>query len=48
MEKEPVYFDGRFQVGQTETFEETSESFLVTDEMRKNISGNPYFFGTNK
>ncbi|MFC0270830.1 hypothetical protein ACFFIX_05130 [Metabacillus herbersteinensis] len=41
MEQNPIHYDGSVQI----TNDSTSESkapFQITEEVRKNISGNPY------
>jgi hypothetical protein len=41
MEQKPVHYDGSVQhVGDSNV--DQQETFLVTDEMRKNIGQNPY------
>jgi len=44
MESKPLHYDGSFQnVDALQREENNNEaSFALTDEMRKNISGNPY------
>ena len=49
MEKKPVYYDGSEQVESTKQEDQIAtniknEDSKVTEEMRKNISGNPYIF----
>ncbi|MGM0899499.1 MAG: hypothetical protein ACQEXB_00020 [Bacillota bacterium] len=42
MENKPVHFDGSLQnIGASQT-EANVESFVLTDEIRKSLSGNPY------
>lgn len=41
MEQKPIYFDGSVQ-GNWGSENESTESFQMTDEMRKNIGKNPY------
>ncbi|WP_170209235.1 hypothetical protein [Robertmurraya kyonggiensis] len=41
MEERPLHYDGSVQNVQGAN-EEANESFKLTDEMRLNISGNPY------
>jgi hypothetical protein len=43
MENKPLHYDGSNQ--NVEAFEseaQNNEAFVITDEMRKNLSGNPY------
>ena len=43
MENKPVHYDGSIQnVGDNQNEENINEEFTLTEEMRKNISGNPY------
>ncbi|WP_332634929.1 hypothetical protein [Halalkalibacter flavus] len=42
MENKPLHYDGSIQKNETGTTEAISEPFQLTDEMRENISGNPY------
>lgn len=48
MEGKPVHYDGSGQI--SASYQETAEKepFKMTDEMRKNIGGNPYIFETNE
>jgi len=48
MENKPFHYDGSVQAeaGQGE-YQAAEETFEITDEMRKNISGNPYFTESN-
>lgn len=41
MQNKPVHFDGSFQMG-TDSDAGVQESFVLTDEMRKNLAANPY------
>ncbi|GAA0328572.1 hypothetical protein GCM10008967_18820 [Bacillus carboniphilus] len=44
MENKPVHYDGSAHNDELLKNEDNSnETFELTDEMRKNISGNPYF-----
>lgn len=47
MEERPLHYDGSVQNEQSAN-EETNEPFKLTDEMRLNISGNPYTFDQSK
>ena len=45
MENTPIHYDGRVQINDennTNSAAITNEPFEMTDEIRKNISGNPY------
>ncbi|WP_243296507.1 hypothetical protein [Bacillus litorisediminis] len=43
MENKPLHYDGSIQSNhQLENEESSNEAFEITEEMRKNISGNPY------
>jgi len=43
MESKPLHYDGSFQNMDTlESEATTNEEFVLTEEIRKNISGNPY------
>lgn len=43
MENKPLHYDGSIQNLQASNSDATSnEPFMITDEMRANISGNPY------
>ncbi|WP_199478449.1 hypothetical protein [Peribacillus saganii] len=43
MEGKPIHYDGSAQNYQASTSETTGkEPFVLTDEMRKSIGGNPY------
>ncbi|WP_169891193.1 hypothetical protein [Litchfieldia alkalitelluris] len=44
MENKPLHFDGSMHNAVTEE-NTASEPFILTDEMRKNISGNPHVMG---
>jgi hypothetical protein len=49
MEQKPNHYDGSVQLDYVVNNESSSiESFEITDEMRPNIGGNPYFFDVNK
>jgi hypothetical protein len=44
----PIHYDGSIQNNETSTADSTvNEPFTLTDEMRANISGNPYFTENN-
>lgn len=47
MEEKPLHYDGSVQNVQI-TNEEVNESFKITEEMRLNISGNPFTFEQSK
>lgn len=47
MEGKPLHYDGSVQNVQSSN-EEANESFQLTDEMRLNISGNPFTFEQSK
>ncbi|MFX3674273.1 MAG: hypothetical protein ACE3JQ_07490 [Paenisporosarcina sp.] len=43
MDEKPFYFDGSLHNKETTENKPTeNERFILTDEMRKNIGGNPY------
>lgn len=43
MEKSPLHYDGSVQANEESKGEMVvNEPFVLTDEMRKNLSGNPY------
>lgn len=43
MENKPLHYDGSFHtVEAVEDELNNNEEFVITDEVRKNISGNPY------
>jgi hypothetical protein len=48
MNKQPVHYDGSFQ--NNDAFEDATivEQFNLTDEMRANISVNPFFTSIDK
>ncbi|MEH7122681.1 hypothetical protein V7122_01390 [Bacillus sp. JJ1532] len=49
MEQKPNHYDGSFQLDYGANNElNSNESFQITDEMRLNMGGNPYFFDVNK
>ena len=49
MEQKPNHYDGSFQLDYSENNDlNSNESFQITDEMRMNMGGNPYFFEVNK
>ncbi|WP_246938783.1 hypothetical protein [Bacillus pinisoli] len=43
MENKPLHYDGSIQNTETSENSYGSEPFKLTDEMRLNISGNPFF-----
>jgi hypothetical protein len=48
MTNKPNHYDGSIQNNETSTATSTvNEPFTLTDEMRVNISGNPYFSENN-
>lgn len=48
MANNPVHYDGSIQNNETSAANSTvNEPFTLTDEMRANISGNPYFNENN-
>jgi hypothetical protein len=48
MTNSPIHYDGSIQSNESSTANSTvNESFPLTDEMRANISGNPYFSENN-
>ena len=43
MENKPLHFDGSVKIDDSfENEANNNEEFKITDEIRKNISGNPY------
>lgn len=43
MENKPLHYDGSIQnINEVKSEASNNEAFELTDEMRKNISGNPY------
>jgi hypothetical protein len=42
MENKPLHFDGSLQNISEVQSENNVESFVLTDEIRKSLSGNPY------
>jgi hypothetical protein len=48
MTNKPIHYDGSIQNNDDATANSTvNEPFTLTDEMRANISGNPYFTENN-
>ena len=48
MVQKPNHYDGSVQLDYDVNNEpHSNESFQITDEMRPNIGGNPYFFDVN-
>jgi hypothetical protein len=48
MTNKPIHYDGSIQNNDDATANSTvNEPFILTDEMRTNISGNPYFTENN-
>lgn len=49
MENKPNHYDGSLPVNSaTNENSAQNDSFTVTDEMRANISGNPFFIESNE
>lgn len=44
MESKPIHYDGSTQYTEASIEDHSNESFVLTDEMRTNISGNPYTY----
>ncbi|MDP4162117.1 MAG: hypothetical protein Q8906_04575 [Bacillota bacterium] len=42
MEGKPNHYDGSVQAEYNLTDTSTESAFVITDEMRKNLAGNPY------
>jgi hypothetical protein len=48
MINKPIHYDGSIQNNEASASNSTAnEQFTLTDEIRANISGNPYFSETN-
>jgi hypothetical protein len=47
MENKPLHYDGSVQHAE-DAATSTNETFVLTDEMRMNISGNPYVLDKNE
>ncbi|WP_176483762.1 hypothetical protein [Bacillus sp. FJAT-45066] len=47
MEGKPLHYDGSIQQYGEVKVETATESFKLTEEMRANISGNPYVIENN-
>ncbi|MDR7077017.1 hypothetical protein J2Y03_002040 [Neobacillus niacini] len=48
MTNNPIHYDGSIQNNESSTSSAAvNEPFTLTDEMRVNISGNPYMSGNN-
>jgi hypothetical protein len=47
MDQKPGHYDGSVQVNAQNNEPVIQESFIMTDEMRKNIGRNPYSLDTN-
>ncbi|QFT88179.1 hypothetical protein FIU87_05965 [Bacillus sp. THAF10] len=43
MEGKPNHYDGSMQAEMKNTTEVDNETFILTEEARKNITGNPFF-----
>lgn len=49
LEQNPNYFDGSVQHENVSNNEpQSNEPFQLTDEMRRNIGGNPYYYSVNE
>lgn len=49
MGEKPIHYDGSVQVNASFNFEnETNEPFVLTEEIRSNLGGNPYSFEIKK
>jgi hypothetical protein len=48
MEGKAIHYDGSVQANGSANDSVTNEPFVITDEMRNDISGNPYTFELNK
>jgi len=44
LENKPIHFDGSFVNDENNKDLVVADSFEISDEARKNISGNPYIF----
>ncbi|UCZ54675.1 hypothetical protein LGQ02_07980 [Bacillus shivajii] len=42
MENKPMHFDGSYQNSEQLINDQSHETVQLTDDMRKNISGNPF------
>ncbi|MBE4907248.1 hypothetical protein IMZ08_04135 [Bacillus luteolus] len=42
MESKPLHYDGSIQNSEAYEASSPNETFVLTEEMRMNISGNPY------
>lgn len=47
MENKPMHYDGSIQNNHASDNDSANEPFKLTDEMRANISGNPYSYDNN-
>ncbi|MGG4489141.1 hypothetical protein [Metabacillus idriensis] len=47
MEQKPLHYDGSVQT-EGEHQQTSSEPLKITDEIRKNLGGNPYFIEINE
>jgi hypothetical protein len=48
MDQKPVHYDGSVQGSALNNEPTLQESFVMTDEMRKNIGRNPYSLDSNE
>jgi hypothetical protein len=48
MEKQPFHYDGSFHTNDVFTSETSLNPFILNDEMRANISANPFSAGTEE
>ena len=46
MDTKPIHYDGSNQNNETPADSIIKEPFILTDDMRINLSGNPYLNGT--
>ncbi|WP_169917333.1 hypothetical protein [Alkalihalobacterium alkalinitrilicum] len=42
MENKPLHYDGSIQNSENKESDANNETFVLTDEVRKNLSGNPF------
>jgi hypothetical protein len=47
MTNKPIHYDGSIQNNESSTNNAVNEPFTLTDEIRANISGNPYLSENN-
>lgn len=49
MNEKPIHYDGSIQNNDSSTVDATiNEPFVITDEVRRNISGNPFVIENTK